>query len=184
MGYGHPICSGLLVLGTGLLAMLGGELAYAQAISEDQVKAAYLYNFAKFVEWPEGSFPDASAPVRLCVLNDPSIGAQLSQIVKDKQISGRSIAVVPIQTAEQGRSCQILFINSAQNWQAEHVIKILQGASVLTVGEATGFVEQGGIVNFVMENDQVHFQVNHKAATQCRLRMSARLLSVAKLVIE
>lgn len=184
MWNGHSLRLCLMVLGTGLLAMLGGELAYSQAISEDQVKAAYLYNFAKFVEWPEGSFPDASAPIHLCVLNDPSIGTQLSQIVKDKQISGRSIAVVPIQNAEQGRGCQILFINSAQNWQVEHVIKVLQGASVLTVGEATGFVEQGGIVNFVIQNDQVHFQVNHRAATQSRLRMSARLLSVAKLVIE
>lgn len=184
MGNGHPIRFCLMVLGTGLLAMLGGKLAYSQAISEDQVKAAYLYNFAKFVEWPEASFPDASAPIHLCVLNDPSIGARLSQIVKDKQISGRSISVVSIQNAEQGRSCQILFINSAQNWQVEHVIKVLQGASVLTVGEATGFVEQGGIVNFVIQNDQVHFQVNHRAATQSRLRMSARLLSVAKLVIE
>lgn len=184
MGNGRPICSYLLLLTAGLLAMLGGELARAQAISEDQVKAAYLYNFAKFVEWPKGSFPDASSPIRLCVLNDPSIELQLSQIVKDKQISGRSIAVVPIESAEQGRSCQILFINSAHNWQLEHVIKVLQGASVLTVGEATGFVEQGGIVNFVTENDQVHFQVNDRAATQCKLHMSARLLSVAKLVIK
>ena len=184
MGKRYPIRFCLTVLGAGLLAMLGRELAYSQAISEDQIKAAYLYNFAKFVEWPEASFPDASAPIHLCLLNDPSIGAQLIQIVKDKQISGRSIAIVPIQNAEQARGCQILFINSAQSWQVEHVIKVLQGASVLTVGEAAGFVEQGGIVNFVVQNDQVHFQVNHRAATQSRLRMSARLLSVAKLVIE
>jgi hypothetical protein len=164
--------------------MLGHGFAYSQAISEDQVKAAYLYNFAKFVEWPEESFPDASAPIHLCVLNDPQMGLALSQLVKDKRVSGRSVVVVPIQNGEQGRNCQILFINSAQSWEVEHIIKVLQGASVLTVGETAGFVEQGGIVNFVLQNDQVHFQVNHRAATQSRLRMSARLLSVAKLVIE
>jgi hypothetical protein len=176
--------SWLIALGTGLLVLVGHELAYSQAISEDQVKAAYLYNFAKFVEWPQETFPDATTPIHLCVLNDARIGSGVNLIVKDKHISGRSIVVVPIQTAEQGRSCQILFINSAQNGQVEHILKVLQGASVLTVGETTGFVEQGGIVNFVIQDDQVHFQVNHKAATQSRLRMSARLLSVAKLVIE
>jgi len=180
----HPFRSFLMLFGVGLLLTLGNELAYSQAISEDQVKAAYLYNFAKFVEWPQETFPDATAPIHLCVLNDATIGSELNQIVKDKHILGRSIVVVPIQTGEQGRSCQILFINSAQNWQIEHILKGLQGASVLTVGEATGFVEQGGIVNFVIQDDQVHFQVNHKAATQSRLRMSARLLSVAKRVIE
>jgi hypothetical protein len=180
----HSFRSWLLLFGAGLLVLLGNELAYSQAISEDQVKAAYLYNFAKFVEWPQETFPDATTPIHLCVLYDPSIGSELSQIVKDKHVSGRSIVVVPIQTGEQGSACQILFINSAQNAQIEHVLKVLQGASVLTVGESTGFVEQGGIVNFVIQNDQVHFQVNHRVATQNGLRMSARLLSVAKLVIE
>jgi hypothetical protein len=173
-----------LLLGVCILVTVGNERAHSQAISADQVKAAYLYNFAKFVEWPQETFPDATAPIHFCLLNDPSIGSELSQIVKDKRISGRSIVVVPIQTGEQGRSCQILFISTAQNWQVEHILKVLQGASVLTVGETTGFVEQGGIVNFVVQDDQVHFQVNHRAATQSRLRMSARLLSVAKRVIE
>ncbi len=180
----HPFRSWLVLLGVGLVVTLGNKIAYSQAVSEDQVKAAYLFNFAKFVEWPQETFPDATAPIRLCVLNDLTIGSALSQIVKDKHILGRSIVVVPIQTGEQGRSCQILFINSAQNWQIEHILKVLQGASVLTVGEATGFVEKGGIVNFVIQDDQVHFQVNHRAATQNRLQMSARLLGVAKLVIE
>lgn len=184
MKNGHPFRSWPMLLGAGLLVTLGNQRVCSQAISEDQVKAAYLYNFAKFVEWPEESFVDASAPIHLCVLNDPSIGSELSQIVKDKHVTGRSVVVVPIQNGEQGRGCQILFINSAQSSQVEHIIKVLQGASVLTVGENTGFVEQGGIVNFVIQNDQVHFQVNHRAATQSRLRMSARLLSVAKLVIE
>ena len=176
--------SALMVLVAALLATFGHSFAYSQAISEDKVKAAYLYNFAKFVEWPENSFQDALAPIHLCVLNDPSIESELSQVVRDKRITGRAVVVVPIQNGEQGRNCQILFINSAQSWQAEHIIKVLQGASVLTVGETTGFVEQGGIVNFVVQNDQVHFQVNHRAATQNKLRMSARLLSVAKRVIE
>src|SRR5579863_7299034 len=139
-----PFRSWIIAFGAGVLATLGHGLAYPQAISENQVKAAYLYNFAKFVEWPQETFPDATSPIHLCVLNDPSIGSELSQIVKDKHISGRSIVVVPIQNGEKGRSCQILFINSAQNTEIEHVLKVLQGASVLTVGESTGFVEQGG----------------------------------------
>jgi hypothetical protein len=184
MKLGYSFRGWLFLLSVGILMTVGDVRVYSQAITADQVKAAYLYNFAKFVEWPQETFPDTSAPIHLCILNDQSIESELSQIVKGKRISGRSFVVVPIQTGEQGRGCQILFISTAQNWQVEHILKVLQGASVLTVGETTGFVELGGIVNFVVQDDQVHFQVNHRAATLSRLRMSARLLSVAKRVIE
>lgn len=159
-------------------------LSSAQTTSEYQVKAAYLYNFAKFVDWPERDFANPAVPVRLCVLNEPSFEPELNRIVKGKVVAGHPVSVVSVQNAEQSRSCHILFISSSQNVQSRHVIEVLRDASVLTVGETKGFVEEGGIINFVLQDDRVQFQVNYKAAKQAGLSMSSRLLSVAKVVIE
>ena len=175
----------LLALGTVLLLLLPGPpLSCAQSVSEYQVKAAYLYNFSKFVEWPAQAFASPTAPIRLCVLNDPAFESELNPIVKGKIVGGRAIAVIPVQNAEQARRCQILFIASSQDKQSRQIIDALRDSSVLTVGESAGFVEKGGIINFVLQDDRVQLQVNHKAATQAGLHISSRLLSVAKRVIQ
>jgi hypothetical protein len=174
-----------LALSIALLScFIGQPLSNAQTASEYQVKAAYLYNFAKFVEWPARGFTSSSAPIQLCVLKDPSFGSELNQIVKGKVVAGHPVTVVPVQTPEQSRSCHILFINASQNVQARHVIEVLRDASVLTVGESKGFVEDGGIINFVLQDDRVQFQVNHKAAKQAGLGISSRLLAIAKAVLQ
>lgn len=173
----------LLALGIALLLLAPGPSS-AQTTSEYQVKAAYIYNFAKFVEWPAQDFASPTAPIRLCLLNDQSFESDLNQIVKGKKISGRPITVAPVQNGEQSRGCHILFINSSHNSEAQRIIEVLRNTSVLTVGESPGFVEEGGIINFVLQDDHVHFQVNHRAADQGGLHISSRLLSVATLVIE
>jgi hypothetical protein len=167
-----------------LVVLLGQQFLYAQEVSEYQVKAAYLYNFSKFVEWPNETPNGNTVPIRLCILNDAAFGLQLSEIVRDKTIRNRPVVVVPVKTGEESRACQMLFIGSSQNRQARHIIDVLQGTSTLTVGETRDFLEEGGIINFVLQKNQVHFQVNHKAATQAGLRISSRLLSLAKVVIE
>ncbi len=93
----------LLTLGTGLLLLLlpGPPLSCAQTVSEYQVKAAYVYNFSKFVEWPAQAFASPAAPIRLCVLKDPAFESELNQIVKGKMVGGRAMTVVPVQTGEQ-----------------------------------------------------------------------------------
>jgi hypothetical protein len=185
MKQGHPIRARLMSSSLALLvALLGQQLLYSQAVSEYEVKAAYLFNFAKFVEWPSETFNSNTVPIRLCILNDAAFGLQLNEIVKDKSINSRPVVVVPVKNGEESRSCQVLFIGSSQSRQALHIIAVLQGTSVLTVGEMKGFVAEGGIINFVSQENQVHFQVNHRAATQAGLRVSSKLLSLAKLVIE
>ena len=176
---------GLLTLAW-LIPMLvaGPPRSFAQTVSEDQVKAAYVYNFAKFVEWPAIAFPSPTAPFRLCVLGEKSFQSELDQVIKGKTVAGRPVTMVPAQVQEQFRSCHILFIASSQNKQVQRILESLRDSSVLTVGEAKNFIEQGGIINLVLEDDRVQFQVNHKAATQAGLRISSRLLTVAKLVIE
>ena len=167
------------------IAILPG-IAFPQssAVSDYQVKAAYLYNFAKFVEWPSDQFGSQSAAFRFCVLDDDSFEAALNQIVKDKTVAGRSIQIVHVHSPEQSRNCHILFVNSSHRNDWQQLIKTLHDTSVLTVGEAKGFVEQGGMIDFILQDNHVHFEVNHRAAADAGLHISARLLSVAKRVVE
>ena len=167
-----------------LLPLFCPRFASPQAMSDLQVKAAYLYSFAKFVKWPVGTFPDASDPIRLCILNDAPFQAQLNLLVKDKNIDGHPILVIPIHAGEQSRSCHELFIGASESQNTSEIIESLHGTSVLTVGETNGFVEEGGIINFVLEDEHVHFQVNQKMANEAGLRMSSQLLSLAKLVVK
>lgn len=179
---GSRVC----VLGTivVLAAQCCALSALAQTVSEDEVKAAYLYNFAKFVEWPERNFANPSSPILLCVLSDQSFEAQLKRIVTGKNIAGHPVSVIPLQNAEDSRRCHVLFINSSRSRQLHDIVELLRGSSVLTVGEADRFVQDGGMINFVLQDDHVQFEVNHRAANAAGLHISARLLSLAKAVVE
>jgi hypothetical protein len=166
---------------TGLL--LGPHPTGAQQMSEIQVKAAYLFSFAKFVKWPPEILPAPSDPIRLCILNDVSFQTQLDLIARNKSIDGHPILVILVQDIEQSRRCHELFISSTAKHNPLPILESLRGTTVLTVGETDGFVEGGGIINFIVQDDRVHFQVNQKAANQAGIRMSSQLLSLAKLVI-
>ncbi len=181
----HSILANLIFLGIGiLLPIVSPPPAVAQAITETQVKAAYLYNFAKFVNWPDGTFATVQDPIRLCVLRDESFRGQLDQIVKGKNIAGHPVLVIGIQNGQQARSCHELFIGSAQDQDSGQILESLKVAGVLTIGEGRGFVQEGGIISFIMQGNHVRFQVNQKAANQARFRLSSQLLSVAQAVIE
>jgi hypothetical protein len=159
-------------------------LGHAQTVSEYQAKALYLYNFAKFVEWPAEAFPNAAAPLHLCVFRENPFGSNLEQIVEGKIIGGHPVTVVTVQNTDEVRSCHILFVSGSQTRQSIQILAVLRPACVLTVGESEGFVQQGGIINFVLKDDRVQFEVNQKAAEQSRLSISSRLLSLARLVIK
>jgi hypothetical protein len=182
---GHVPCPGrvLWVLCSATLLLSSSTRAQSPAAGEYQVKAAFLYNFAKFVEWPPNSFSDASAPLRICVFGQDPFGEELRDIAREKTVNGRKLEVNHVVDLRQARNCQILFIASSGGPSGEQLIAGLRGASVLTVADTKGFTERGGMINFVVENDRVQFEVNHKAAVQAGLKVSSRLLSVAKVVI-
>ena len=179
-----PIRDWWATFGVLLLLLAPALTSHAQNVSEDQVKAAYVYNFAKFVEWPLRDFVTPNAPLRVCVLDDPSFQSELIRIVKDKSVAGHPVMVVPVDEADQSRDCHILFIGSSQQRQLRHILEDLRENNVLTVGESRGFMQAGGIINFVLQDDRVQFEVNHKAAKQAGLDVSSRLLAVAKIVVE
>ncbi len=172
-------------LGTVLLLLLPGPLlSCAQTVSEYQVKAAYVYNFSKFVEWPAQAFAGPAAPIRLCVLNDQAFESELNTLSRqDGRRSRRDGGAGAKRKTVPARAKSCLSTRHKISSPAKSSM-LLRGTSVLTVGESERFVEKGGIINFVLQDDRVQLQVNHKAATQAGLHISSRLLGVAKLVIE
>lgn len=153
-------------------------------ITESQVKAAYLYNFAKFIMWPEQSFAKADAPTQICVFNDHSFESTLKDIVNSHTVEGHPVKVIHVTAVSEAHACHILFISSLHGKQAGALIQALGGSSIVTVGETQGFLEEGGVILFVLQEGKIKFQVNLRAAAQSGVRISARLLSVATRVVQ
>lgn len=167
----------LLVIG--LLCMLNTGVP-AQSSSEYQVKAAFLYNFAKFVEWPGDALGNSNAPLIIGVIGDDPFGGALDQAINGKTINGRALLVRRLKWGHDLRSCHILFISSSERKRLPQIIQSLRGASVLTVGDMGQFNQQGGIINFILEANKVRFEINSRGADQARLKISSKLLSLAK----
>ena len=158
-------------------------VAQAQSASEYQVKAAFLFNFARFVEWPADAFPSADSPLQICILGQDPFGRDFEQMIEDKTVSGHRIEIAHPEGVPQARACQVLFIALPDKQQVLQTLQGLKGASVLTVGDVPGFAKMGGIINFVLDDNRVRFEINQKAAELAHLKLSARLLTVAKLVL-
>lgn len=144
---------------------------------EYRVKAAILYNLAKFVDWPSDAFAAPAAPLSLCVLGVDPFGALLDEALKGRQVSGRSI--VTRRVAEPDPSCHVLFIATSERKRLGLITERLGTSGVLTVSEESGFIDVGGIVELVTEGGRVRFHINAAAAERARLRVSARLLALA-----
>lgn len=168
-----------------LVTLLGAILAAAASawqIDEYQVKAAFLYNFARFVEWPASAFEKPDDPVRICILGENPFGSALEQAISGKVVEGRRFIVRQVSNNEPVGRCQVLFVNSSERKRFRSLAAGLKGRGILTVGESSGFASDGGIINFKLEAGRVRFEINPDAAEQERLRISSKLLSLAQIV--
>jgi hypothetical protein len=154
----------------------------AAAPSEYQVKAAFLYNFAKFVEWPTQAFPADDTPITIGILGKNPFGADLERTVRDKSVNGRPLAVRSLASPDDSalKHCQIIFIYPMEKSRLGEILAKLKGTPALTVSETEGFTQAGGMINFIMEGRKVRFEINDAAATQAGLKISSKLLSLAK----
>lgn len=160
-------------------------LFYSQAIGQHQaaayeVKAAFLLNFTKFVEWPATAFEDAHSPLAICILGDDPFGSALDDLVQGESVNGRKLVVERIRRAPRPKSCQVLFLNKTEK-DVSTILSSL-GSGVLTVGDGEGFVREGGIIAFAVEGRHVRFDINTRAAAEASLTISSRLLHVARSV--
>ena len=154
----------------------------AQALSEYKVKAAFLYNFAKFVEWPQDAFRAPDDPFTICVLGENPFGNALAEAVKGNTLNGRGFIERHITNTQEAKACQILFISSSEHDQLRAIMKELTGASILTVADTRGSAQQGSIVDFILQDNKVRFEFNTDAAERAQLKISSKLLSLAKIV--
>ncbi|HEX4807761.1 MAG TPA: YfiR family protein [Bryobacteraceae bacterium] len=143
------------------------------------IEAAFLYNFSKFIEWPDGTPTTASDSFLMCVTGDSSVQQSLEEIAATRTINGRRITLKHLKIADSARSCQILFVGPKERASLTRILQDLQGASVLTVGISEDFAKDGGMIGFVLDADRVRFVVNAGAAGKARLKVSSKLLSLA-----
>jgi YfiR/HmsC-like len=159
---------------------------------EYRIKAAFLLNFTKFIDWPEESFTEPSAPIALCIMGDAPMRATLNQLAVGELVKGRKIAVRSLNETAAPKYCQILFFTAVEK-DTRPLSGVLPGQlpgslnaagpGVLTVGEGEGFIRDGGMIAFVIENNRVRFEINQTAAENAGLKLSSKLLSVAKAII-
>jgi hypothetical protein len=151
-------------------------------LPEYEVKALFLYNFAKYVAWPEDAFADAAAPLCIGVLGENQFGGALTTAVAGKSIDGRPIVVRQVGSDDDWGQCHILFISASENRRLIDILDQLGTRPILTVGESDRFMEHGGIINFASKGKHVRLQISSATASKARLKLSARLLSVADVV--
>ena len=168
-----------------LIFLLGTALyvrAQVPAFDEYQVKAAFLYNFAKFVEWPPGTFAKSNDPIEICIVGQNPFGSTLEEMVQGKRIGDRAFAVRRFPDTQQTSNCQILFIGASEGKRTRALLEAMKGAGILTVGETGDFTALGGIIGFKLEGPRVRIQIALETAEHTRLRISSKLLSLAEIV--
>lgn len=164
-----------------LLASLGSVASVkveAQSPNEYRVKAAFILNFARFVEWPGDAYSEGGALV-VGIIGDDPFGSSLDRL-NGSTVGGRRIVVRRLKSGDYLRGCQILFVSSSERNRLGKILESVRGGSVLTIGELPQFNQAGGIIKFVIQDNKVRFEINGGAAGQARLRISSKLLALSK----
>jgi hypothetical protein len=154
--------------------------AQADQHSRDGVEAAYLYNFGKFVRWPEAP---GQAPLRICIAGQSALGQALAHLVTGEHIGDRRLEVRILDRVEDAASCSILYVGAAERTHQDEYLAMAAGKPVLTVGDSPDFLTRGGMIQFVMAENRVRFSVNLSAANRSGLSLSSELLKVAVSVL-
>jgi len=170
-----------------LLAFLAALASPFQARAESamqreyEIKAAYLYNFINYIEWPENAFPATGGTITIGIVGQSPFGAAL-EVLNGKQVKGRTVALKQITDTKDLDQCQIVFINSSEKDHLPGLLEKLKDSPALTVSEIDGFAQQGGVINFISEHNKVRFEINPDAAHRLGLNISSELLKLAKVV--
>jgi hypothetical protein len=150
----------------------------AKTPTEYQVKAAFLYNFVKFVEWPAAP-NEQKDPLAICILGQDPFDGALDRITQGKTINDRRIVIRRTNDIAIARSCQVLFVSLSETSRLTEIVKALRDTSILSVSDIGRFCQSGGVIAFAMEGQRVRFQINVKAATRANLKISSNLLQLA-----
>jgi hypothetical protein len=148
---------------------------------EYEVKAAFLFHFTRFVEWPEQSFPITNSPFIIGILGENPFGNALSEIVSGEEVKGHPLVIQHYQSASEIKNCHILFINS-DNPDVLSVINLTKEQNILTVSDIPDFPSKGGMIGFFIENNKVRLRINLDRARAANLNIDSKLLRLAQIV--
>jgi len=160
-----------------------GARGESSGTSEYDVKAAFLFHFAQFVEWPAEAFKDADSPLTYCTIGEDAFRGSLDESVKGKRIGNHELRVRHLKERERIDGCHVLFLSTVQRGLQAELLASANGHPVLTVGETEHFVQQGGIIGFCLEDKKIRFEINLAPAGRAQLKISAKLLALAKTVL-
>ena len=176
----------LITVAMVILPSLGFE-AHAQdspVSSEYLIKAGFIYNFANLVQWPSNAFIQADSPIVIGILGEDPFGTVLDRVLAGKKVNGRVFLLKRLKSVPDLKECHIVFVSSSEIAHLAEAIHVVKGMPILTIGEIPGFARRGGIINLVLEDNKVHFEVNVEAAKEADLNISSRLLALARIVQE
>jgi len=174
------------VLCVAWLLLAGVGRAGAQvAAGEYDLKAAFLLNFGRFVEWPSSAFASSASPFVIGIAGEDPLGARIDEVVAGRTIGGRAVEVRRLRDVDESTRCQMVFVSKAlPASRVAQLLGLLKRSSVLTVGESPGFPHRGGVINFILEDGTVRFEVSQSNAERHHLKVSSKLLGLARLVKE
>jgi len=158
------------------------QMPYPLESTEYDLKAAFLYNFTKFIQWPPKALPDTTRSIVIGILGDDPIGSALERTVLGKTVEGRGLTVRRFSSGEKPEHCHILFISASEKNRLSRILNGLADAGVLTVGDTERFAVSGGMINLVVVENRIQLEINTEAAERAGLRLSSRLLKLAKRV--
>jgi len=164
--------------------LIAASRLHAAALQEYQVKAVFLFNFTQFVEWPAATTADTTDPIFICILGEDPFGGYLEDAIRDERVGNRVLAVRRLSAAQDAQACRILFISRSESARVDAILQHLKPSSALTVSDAHGFGERGGMVGFVTEDNRVRLRINLDAARAAGLTISSKLLRVADVVAD
>lgn len=168
-----------------ILLLLTGIFFSAFQVSGDreyQVKAAFLFNFTQFVEWPTGALDGTNSPFVIGLLGENPFGNYLQDIIAGESVNGHPLTIHQYKNVDEIKVCHIVFINSAEIRHVKEITTALRGRNILTVSDAANFIESGGMIRLAMSNNKIRVQVNPVRAKEVDLRISSKLLGVADIV--
>ncbi|MEO8099281.1 MAG: YfiR family protein [Acidobacteriota bacterium] len=170
-----------LALTIGVFAAVFPAAGKDVTLEEYQVKAAFLYNFTKFVEWPPEAFTQSDR-INICILGNNSFAALVEETVAGKEVGNHGFNVQKVAASTQGRGCHILFISKTDSKRQAALLGDIQDPYALAVGESDEFLANGGVINLTLKDARVRIEINQRAAVRLRCRISSKLFTLANAI--
>jgi hypothetical protein len=178
----------IFLVSVGLASTVAGPSVQSAAVGAKEsaarayrIKAAFLYNFAKFTEWPGSAFAAADSTLHLCVLNDSSFGEAL-RTIDGRSVSGHKIRVRHVDRGSAVKNCHLLFVGTSEAGDVRQILKSLGGAPVLTISDIADFATVGGVIRLKTAKNKIRFEINQAVAERLGLRLSSKLLRLAEII--